>query len=91
MGNAIWKATTSGDPDIDAHRVLRDVFGVKSPKTVMKRASSILTFFHWWQKHGQQLWPFENDNMSVYTGDFAMDKGFHEGSSFCKHVGLVRP
>ncbi len=45
----------------------------------MKRASSILTFFHWLQKHGKQMWPFENDNISVYIGDFAMGKGFHEG------------
>ena len=47
----------------------------------MKRASSILAFFHWLKKHGQ-LWPFNNDNVMVFIGDFAMDKGFTRGSSF---------
>ncbi len=89
VDNAIWQASTSGDPDNDAHRVLRDVFGVKSHKTVMKRASSILAFFHWLQKHGQPLWPFDNDNISICIGDFAMDNKASQGfRPFCKLVGL---
>ena len=95
VGDAVWNATTSGDMDNTAHRVLRDVFGVKSPRTVMKSASSILAFFHWLQKHGLPVWPFDNDidNFAVYIGDFAIDrKGFPRGSSllqacrFAHHV-----
>lgn len=56
---------------------------MKSPRTVIKRASSLLAFFDWLRKHGQQLWPFEIDNISVYIGDFAADsKGYTRGATF---------
>lgn len=78
VGNAVWNATASGD---SARNILRDVFGVKSPNTVMKRASSLLAFFHWLQKHSQPSWPFDNENVSVYIGDFASDqRGITRGS-----------
>ena len=45
IGEAISNAANSIDSVLHPHEILRDVFGVKSPRTVLKRASALLAFF----------------------------------------------
>ena len=83
IGEAISNAANHIDSVLHPHEILRDVFGVKSPTTVLKRASALLAFFHWLQTRGQSMWPFRNDQVAVYMGDFMPNKKGHtRGSSF---------
>ena len=96
IGETISNAANSIDGVLHPHEILRDVFGVKSPRTVLKRASALLAFFRWLQTRGQSMWPFRNDQVAVYMGDFMPSKKGHtRGSSFlqaCRfahHVLLI--
>ena len=63
MGIAVQSALANfGDPA----EILRDVMGNKSPRTVNKRASTLLALFAWMDKCKIKLWPLGPERVTTY-------------------------
>ena len=78
---------------VGARAIIRDVVGNKSPRTVNKRAGSMLSLLDW--LHGQQKfsWPLVPEHVLEYMGECPVEgRGYTKGKSlmqafkFCKHV-----
>ena len=72
---------------------IRDVMGTKSPRTVNKRASTMLAVFDWMRKRGFCVWPLAPSEVILYMNE-AMEsqygstrgRSLMEALRFCKHV-----
>ncbi len=93
IGTRIWQKIVLEQDVIGARAVIRDVVGNKSPRSINKRAGSMLSLFDW--LHGQQKfsWPLVPEHVSEYMGECPKEgkghtrgKSFMEALRFCKHV-----
>ena len=90
VGAAVQDALWQGK---DALQMMRDVFGTKSPRTIVKRASTMLALFTWMQHRALRLWPIEceavlnylDETMSSYRSS-TKGKTLLEAFKFSKYV-----
>ena len=91
IGTRIWQKLEQDV--VGARSIIRDVVGNKAPRTVNKRAGSMLSLFDW--LHGQQkfTWPLVPEHVLEYMGECPVkDRGYTKGKTlmeafkFCKHV-----
>ena len=90
LGTTVHEAL---ETDQDPMPYIRDVMGTKSPRTVNKRASTMLAVFDWMRNRGFSVWPLGPSEVLLYMNE-AMES--HYGSTrgrtllealrFCKHV-----
>lgn len=75
--------TAKAGGGVDAERrIIRDVLGVKSPRTASKRADSLRRFFAWCYKHDCMPWPILATRVIVYlSGD--------DGAGLASTTGLA--
>ena len=79
--------------------LIRDVFGIKSPRTAIKRANSLLRCMRWHLRERRAAWPWDSrsftdfvkslgDSASAVTGLFeAMNFAYHVmGMPFCSGI-----
>ena len=90
VGAAVQDALWQGK---DALQILRDVFRTKSPRTIDKRASTMLALFTWTQRRALRIWPIDFSNVAEYLIDTVSSiRGSTKGKSlleafrFCKFV-----
>ena len=90
VGAAVQDALWQGK---DAAQILRDVFGTKSPRTIDKRASTMLAFLTWAQRMGLSIWPIDFGTVLQYlTETVSQTRGSTKGKSlleafrFCRFV-----
>ena len=90
VGAAVQDALWQGK---DAMQIIRDVFGTKSPRTIDKRASTMLALFTWLQRRALKLWPIEFGTVLNYldetmSSSHSSTKGktLLEAFKFCKYV-----
>ena len=82
IGTRIWQKIVLEQDVVGARAVIRDVVGNKAPRTVNKRAGSMLSLFDW--LHGLQKfsWPLVPEHVLEYMGDCpAEGKGHTRGKS----------
>lgn len=77
----------------DALAVIRNVLGAKSPRTAMKRASTMLNLFSWLDKSNICLWPLATEHITIYLDECAergsgstKGKTLFEALRFCLYV-----
>eukprot|EP00438_Fugacium_kawagutii_P018543 Skav204348 [mRNA] locus=scaffold3936:105494:108589:+ [translate_table: standard] len=90
VGEAVQTALSNFD---EPAALIRDVMGNKSPRTINKRASTMLALFAWMDRCKLELWPLRPEHISAYdTSTVPTGKGSTKGRSlmealrFCKHV-----
>ena len=70
--------------------LLRDVFGLKSPRTAIKRANALLRCFRWHQREHDFVWPWDSTSVTAFVkslGDSVCAvSGFFEAINFAHHV-----
>ena len=76
--------------------LLRDVFGLRSPRTAIKRANALLRCFRWHQREHDTVWPWGRPTITAYVrslGDsVSAVSGLFEAMNFAHHVmGLPLP
>ena len=76
--------------------LLRDVFGLRSPRTAIKRANALLRCFRWHQREHDTVWPWSRPTLTAYVrslGDsVSAVSGLFEAMNFAHHVmGLPLP
>ena len=70
--------------------LLRDVFGLKSPRTAIKRANALLRCLRWHQREHDFVWPWDSTSVTAFVkslGDSVCAvSGFFEAINFAHHV-----
>lgn len=92
-GERLKMASLEQDPKTLERAIIRDVLGVKSPRTASKRADSLRKFFNWCQTKKCAIWPiYANRVLTYLSGDFGNTPASTTGLAlleafrFCKHV-----
>ena len=93
IGTRVWNRVVLEQDVGAAMEVLRDVLGAKSPKTINKRANSMLALIDWLNKNYKFSWPFDIEFVLEYMsepkgGKPVASKGrtLMEAFRFCRHV-----
>lgn len=69
IGSRIFKAKMSGASEDDCRQIIRDVLGIKSPKTAIKRADCFRRFINWLVLRSCKPWPFYSGRVLAYLSD----------------------
>ena len=92
LGDAVDYELHFADPD-QRGTVLRDAMGVKSPRTALKRAQTMLQYFGWLQNQPCEWSPWNRSNCLSYLNSSAehtpaatLGMSFLEALRFCRHV-----
>ena len=67
VGKALLQEQLETDPD-ERSAVLRDSLGIKSPRTAIKRAQTLLQYFSWLQMHVPDWSPWDRRHCLQYLG-----------------------
>ena len=89
IGTRVWNRVVLEQDVGAAMEVLRDVLGAKSPKTINKRANSMLSLIDW----GKFSWPFDIEFVLEYMSEpkggkpvASRGRTLMEAFRFCRHV-----
>ena len=69
IGTRVWNRVVLGQDVGAAMEVLRDVLGAKSPRTINKRANSMLALIDWLNKNYKFSWPFDIEFVLEYMSE----------------------
>ncbi len=93
IGTRVWNKIVLEQDVGAAMEVLRDVLGAKSPKTINKRANTILSLIDWMNRRFKFTWPFEYEYILEYMSELKNGKAvasrgrtLMEAFRFCRHV-----
>ena len=93
IGGRIFKEKMSGASDDACRLIIRDVLGIKSPKTAIKRANCIKRFLNWLVTKNCRPWPFYSGRVIAYLSDCTRKKpaatfgiSLMEALKFSQHV-----
>lgn len=93
IGGRIFKAKMSGASEDDCRQIIRDVLGIKSPRTAIKRADCVRRFINWLVAKSCMPWPFYSGRVIAYLSDCSKKKpaatmgvALMESFKFAHHV-----
>ncbi len=93
IGTRVWNKIVLEQDVGAAMEVLRDVLGAKSPKTINKRANTMLSLIDWMNRQFKFTWPFEYEFVLEYLSELKNGKAvasrgrtLMEAFRFCRHV-----
>ena len=93
IGGRIFKEKMSGASDDVCRQIIRDVLGIKSPKTAIKRANCSRRFLNWLVTKNCKPWPFFSGRVIAYLSDCTRKKpaatfgiSLVEALKFSQHV-----
>ena len=74
IGGRIFKEKMSGASEDQCRQIIRDVLGIKSPKTAIKRADCLRRFINWLVAKNCKPWPFYSGRVLAYLNDCTKKK-----------------
>ena len=93
IGTRVWNRVVLEQDVGAAMEVLRDVLGAKSPKTINKRANSMLALIDWLNRNFKFSWPFDIEFVLEYMSEpkggkpvASRGRTLMEAFRFCRHV-----